>query len=186
MHVRPPHHCACCRCEGVAAVAERFAAHAALCVADSARDQKALAILGALPTLVPKLLSIAHNGSGQAQKHAPIALGRLAKNPHSMDKRRDLFESLGCQDMKGLLVTDRGLAAHMSKLANEVRVKLPKHRFIPEPPHLGRLQAFSWPETHPARKTVQSRPRDAPNGRLRPLILGECCLAFYHFQSCWL
>ena len=59
------------------------------CVADSARDEKALAILGALPALVPKLLAIAHNGSGQAQKNSAIALGRLAKNPHCLKAIRD-------------------------------------------------------------------------------------------------
>jgi len=63
--------------------------NAALCVADSARDEKALAILGALPALVPKLLAIAHNGSGQAQKNSAIALGRLAKNPHCLKAIRD-------------------------------------------------------------------------------------------------
>ena len=36
------------------------------------------------------------------------------------------------QDMKGLLVTDRGLAEHMHTLAALVDVELPKNKFIPK------------------------------------------------------
>ena len=39
--------------------------------------------------LVPTLLSIAHNGEGQTQKNAAIALGRLAKNAHCLQAIRD-------------------------------------------------------------------------------------------------
>ena len=60
---------------------------------------------------------------------------RLAKSNRGMKQRREMFEQLGCQDMKGLYVTDRGLAAHMGRLADEVGVALPKNKFIPEPPH---------------------------------------------------
>ena len=61
----------------------------ALCIAESARDEKCLAVLAVQQPLVPKLLSIAHNGDGQTQKNAAIALGRLAKNVHCLQAIRD-------------------------------------------------------------------------------------------------
>ena len=60
----------------------------ALCLAECARDERGLAVLAVQP-LVPKLLGIAHNGSGQTQKNAAICLGRLAKNPHCLQAIRD-------------------------------------------------------------------------------------------------
>ena len=61
----------------------------ALCLAECARDEKCLAVLAVQQPLVPKLLSIAHNGDGQTQKNAAIALGRLAKNVHCLQAIRD-------------------------------------------------------------------------------------------------
>ena len=61
---------------------------------------------------------------------------KLAANVHDMDQRRRLFNKLGCQDMKGLLVTDRGLAVHINRLAKELDVQVPTYPFIPEPPHV--------------------------------------------------
>ena len=57
---------------------------------------------------------------------------KLARGVHDMNQRRRLFNKLGCQDMKGLLVTDRGLAEHMHTLAALVDVELPKNKFIPK------------------------------------------------------
>ena len=56
---------------------------------------------------------------------------RLSHGHKGVAARRALFERLGCQDMKGLLVTDRGLAEHMHTLAALVDVELPKNKFIP-------------------------------------------------------
>lgn len=61
---------------------------------------------------------------------------KLSKNVHDMDQRRRLFNRLGCQDMKGLLVTDRGLAVHISALAKELQVEVPQYPFIPPTPQL--------------------------------------------------
>jgi len=46
-------------------------------------------VLAVQQPLVPTLLSIAHNGEGQTQKNAAIALGRLAKNAHCLQAIRD-------------------------------------------------------------------------------------------------
>ena len=59
-----------------------------------------------------------------------------ARGIHDMNQRRRLFNKLGCQDMKGLLVTDRGLAVHINRLAKELDVQVPTYPFIPEPPHV--------------------------------------------------
>ena len=61
---------------------------------------------------------------------------KLARGVHDMNQRRRLFNKLGCQDMKGLLVTDRGLAVHINRLAKELDVQVPTYPFIPEPPHV--------------------------------------------------
>ena len=69
------------------------------------------------------------------EKHGALTR-QLNKNIHGMDQRRRLFNRLGCQDMKGLLVTDRGLAVHINALARELEVRVPTYPFIPNPPHL--------------------------------------------------
>ena len=62
--------------------------NAALCIAECAKEGRCLAVLAVQP-VVPPLLDIAHNGKGQAQKNAAIALGRLAKNPRCLQAIRD-------------------------------------------------------------------------------------------------
>ena len=63
--------------------------NAALCIAQCARDERCLAVLAAQPNLVALLLAMAHDGKGQGQKNAAIALGRLAKNAHCLQAIRD-------------------------------------------------------------------------------------------------
>ena len=57
---------------------------------------------------------------------------RLSLTQKGVDARRRHFERLGCQDMQGLLVGDRGLAEHMHHLAQLVDVELPTNAFIPK------------------------------------------------------
>jgi hypothetical protein len=72
--------------EGIGAGGNR--GNAALCIAECAREPRCLAVLAALPIVVP-LLDIAHTRSGQEQRNAAIALGRLAKNQHCLQVIRD-------------------------------------------------------------------------------------------------
>lgn len=50
------------------------------------------------------------------------AARRLSRTGSAAARGRDLFRQLGCQDMKGLLVTDRGLALHIRRLAQDLDV----------------------------------------------------------------
>ena len=63
--------------------------NASLCIAECAKEKRCLAVLAAHQFLVPALLAVAHEGKGQAQRNAAIALGRLAKNPHCLQSLRD-------------------------------------------------------------------------------------------------
>lgn len=65
--------------------------NAALCISELAKDDAVLHRLERLRAsdLIEPLTKIAHERSGPAQRNAAIALARLSKLPHSMEKLRE-------------------------------------------------------------------------------------------------
>ncbi|KAJ1461626.1 hypothetical protein M885DRAFT_506672 [Pelagophyceae sp. CCMP2097] len=95
----------------------------------------------------------------------------LAVRPDSPASRKALFNRVGCSDMRGLLLTDNGLAAHLSGLCDEFGVRLPTYDFMPPSPMLHGPAATTMrlPHDRPAAAPTRARPRTAPAAGRKPL-----------------